>query len=464
MSLESRRRFSPARHLPLAALLALVAACADDGPVDDIEVRRSALGSTRFIDLVASDSNAPRRQVADIVDVGPNGKFVVAWIKSWGDLMYARYTIDGVAEGEPLYGGFNGWWVRANTSRTFSKANHKCTITTTGTLYINYFAAQINLDGAGNGDIVLDAHSTCGSALGTPAWTTDFGRTPIDTGARKPSVASKTLSNGGAQMLVVYGKGSQLLGRWCTRSSLTFGTGCAPSSPFVIDGSLSGGGFLFSSDVIYNAHSNTFIVGYTSELTGEIKNIVLSANASVPATVVRGATLMGITQSGPEGHGHHTSVSYNPNGDGTYVWWRQNTSGDKGIFTHDQMGNATSFVHWPTAFPGENHAGVTSFTCPVDQTRDLETRYLAAIPFAHDVADDYGTIFFIGGHAQSTTNEQEGWQGVTVVDSFAPPIRQLAVRGLYFSRLNRVQSVALGASENIPANQSLYLFATDQPD
>ena len=80
---------------------------------------------------------------------------------------------------------------------------------------------------------------------------------------------------------------------------------------------------MFSTDVIYNQHSDRFIVGEIDRYAEQgclIRNAVIAVDANLSATVER-VKVFGNCDTGAGGH--HTAVAYNPRGDGTYLWWRQ---------------------------------------------------------------------------------------------------------------------------------------------
>jgi hypothetical protein len=249
-----------------------------------------------------------------------------------------------------------------------------------------------------------------------------------DIGAVKPSIASEgTYANGKA--LLVYGRGSVLNGRYLTWSTDVFGRRTETlGSRFAIT-TIASNRVIFSTDVIFNQHSGKYIVGYIERgaMAGcEIKNVVVSGTSRVRNPVTFGSCDF-------DQGGHHTSVAYNPQGDGTYVWWRQNINRDKAVFIHDANGNLTTF---PT-FSTEGLNGAVP-TAPVTASVNASVPYFI-------LARNFLNLF--GVKSDKT---------FTIADRLDLPLGPVAVRSLTFG------TVGLLTEGFQNGNHHLSLIVSDQ--
>ena len=103
-----------------------------------------------------------------------------------------------------------------------------------------------------------------------------------------------------------------------------------------------------------------------------MNHLLSSDDAQLPAAV--GSNEVGSSF----GHGHHTTVAYNPlSGDGSYVWWRQNSTNTKAIYVHGPDG---TLLPAPLPFStnlssADPPATDTPYTIPLAQT------YSSAVPY-----------------------------------------------------------------------------------
>lgn len=253
------------------------------------------------IDTVVGAHDTYRTQIADIVPLGDD-TFVVGYRDASDRLQYARW--DEAGRRGPLELAADGVrWVRADTSEVVSQPDSSCS--QGGATRISTLAVQTG----GDAPVVrLDIHSNCDGR-------TSVIPVPLGPGVR-PSAVTVGARGDTARTLVVYGRAAQLVGRFVTHAVVP-GAGVTLGDEFSIAQFSLGGAF--STDVIHNRHSNRFIVGYIQRggFGCSVWNVVLDA-ATDPPKVVDGPTQFGLCD-GDQG-GHHTSVAYNPRGDGRYVW------------------------------------------------------------------------------------------------------------------------------------------------
>jgi hypothetical protein len=308
------------------------------------------------IDTVVGAFDTYRAQIADIVPLG-DGAFVVGYRDPNDRLKYARWGPSG-PRGQAEFAGEGALWMRADTTDGLWRADSGCP--GAGGARVNTMAIQL---GGDTPTVRLDVHRNCdGEMTVLPV--------PIADGVRPSSVTVPGTATMAARTLVVYGRGPQLLGRFVVHPLAVEQVPTLedefPIARFTLGGA-------FSTDVIHNRHSNRFIVGFIQRggFGCSVWNVVLDAAAN-PPSVVSGPTQFGGCD-GDQG-GHHTSVAYNPLGDGSYAWWRQDMTLVKSVFIHDASGAATSPVGLATA-------NVVQFgnlwTTPVAATGSAATPYVA---------------------------------------------------------------------------------------
>jgi hypothetical protein len=308
------------------------------------------------IDTIVGQFDTFRTQVADIVPLG-NAEFVVGYRDARDRLQVVRWDTAGrQGSAEAVAEGVR--WLRADTSDGFSVADPACP--RAGGVRINTLAVEY---GGAAPSVRLDVHANCDGRM-------TMTTVPIAAGVRPSTVTVPGSGATPARTLVVYGRTSQLFGRMVTHVA-------HPDQPpvtgeeFPIARFSLGGAF--STDVIHNRHSNRYIVGFVQKggFACSIWNVVLDPDVD-PPVVVNGPTQVGGCD-GDQG-GHHTSVAYNPLGDGHYAWWRQDMKLVKSVFIHDAFGAATS----PT---GLGTADVVQFgniwTAPVAHTKSAAVPYVA---------------------------------------------------------------------------------------
>ena len=286
--------------------------------VDAGSVMPDAIPGATWIDTIPYD---PKSQMADIADLGQDA-FVAAYVHVAFAPMHVAFDVTGAPLAPPAAypRGGHSRWLRANSSPSWR----------VGGCDTNYFAVELR------DEVRLETHARCGGAAVS---VTETVVDVIDVFSR-PSLATRGTPQDGA-LLVVYGKGNQVVGRL-----LRFRDGAPESQfgpPFVIM-EVPSTRAVFSTDVIYNQHSDRFIVGEIDRYAEQgcrIRNAVVAVDANLSATVER-EKVFGECDTGAGGH--HTAVAYNPRGDGTYLWWRQNKKPDltKAIYVHDAWGELTT--------------------------------------------------------------------------------------------------------------------------
>ena len=333
-----------------------------------------------WLDLMRYD---PRAQMADLADVGAGG-FVVGYVRAGSGLRYAGYAASGARQVAPFAAGDRASWIRANSSEAWM----------VGGCAVNYFAVELDQT------VQLDAHTLCATG-----WD-PMRRTLIDDGiaweAGRPSVATRGTPEQG-ELLFVYGKGVHILGRLLRfRGGSPVGE---PSAPFVIL-DIPSNTLPFSTDVIYNRHSDRFIVGAIDRYDKagcQIRNAVLalSAGDEDPPTV---ETVRKVGVCDVEAGGHHTAVAYNPLGDGTYLWWRQDENLQKAIYVHDAFGAPTSLPAFSTTQTlTEPPSDYQRYTIPLAQTGDARFRYVALKANYHYGDGTYSSAIYAYGRDASWT-------------------------------------------------------------
>jgi hypothetical protein len=316
----------------------------------------AAIPEATWIDTIPYD---PKSQMADIADLGQDA-FVAAYVHVAFGPMHVAFDATGALLGPPAAypRGGHSLWLRANSSPSWR----------VGDCDTNYFAVELR------DEVRLETHARCGGAAVTATETVVDG---IDVVSR-PSLATRGTPQDGA-LLVVYGKGNQVVGRL-----LRFRDG-APESQFgpafaIMD--VPSSRAVFSTDVIYNQHSERFIVGEIdryAEQGCQIRNAVVAVDANLSATVER-VKVFGSCDTGAGGH--HTAVAYNPRGDGTYLWWRQNekaqdggTGLTKAIYVHDAWGELTTVTPYLTADGFDATATYHRYTVPIASAGDAPIQY-----------------------------------------------------------------------------------------
>lgn len=308
------------------------------------------------IDTIVGQFDTFRTQVADIVPLG-DGEFVVGYRDARDRLQVVRWDTRG-RQGPAEVVAESVRWVRADTSDGFFRADPACP--RAGGAHTNTLAVEY---GGDTPLVRLDLHANCDGHL-------TMTSVSIASGVRPSAVTVPGVGSAPARTLVVYGRLSQLLGRLVTH-------GAEPGQPPVLGeefpvARFSLGG-AFSTDLIHNRHSDRYIVGFIQRggFACSIWNVVLDA-AMDPPVVVGGPTQFGGCDS--DQGGHHTSVAYNPLGDGRYIWWRQDMTLVKSVFVHDSSGALT-------AAPRLGTANVVEFgniwTAPVAATASAAVPYVA---------------------------------------------------------------------------------------
>jgi hypothetical protein len=302
-----------------------------------------------------------RCQTADIAEVSATD-FVVAYINASGQLKYAYYGATG-QEVAPFAKGTSAKWVRANSSKPWGAFG--CSST--------YFAVQVDDPQLGGPGVYLDAHSKCASG-----WS-NMTRTLIAAGgARSPSVATKGDALWGDVFIAWDAAGS--MGRLLRHRFQNPGAGL--TQPFAI-GALAGSG----TDVIYNQHSNRWIVGQVARgftTLPNVNNAVLTSDWALLPEVIGGHNL---GSTGGPNDGHHNYVAYSAlSDDGSYLHWYQGTDG-KGIYTH--------------ASDGSRMFSVAPFDVGNGLTVPLAPTYSAATPYVAWATNGSGTDVY--GRRQDKT-------------------------------------------------------------
>jgi len=319
--------------------------------VDAGSVMPDAIAGATWIDTIPYD---PKSQMADIADLGQDA-FVAAYVHVAFAPMHVAFDATGAPLGPPAAypGGGHSLWLRANSSPSWR----------VGGCDTNYFAVELR------DEVRLETHARCGGAAVSVTETVVDGINVFS----RPSLATRGTPQDGA-LLVVYGKGNQVVGRL-----LRFRDGAPESQfgpPFAIM-EVPSSRAVFSTDVIYNQHSERFIVGEIdryAELGCQIRNAVVAVDANLSATVER-EKVFGECDTGAGGH--HTAVAYNPRGDGTYLWWRQSMKPDltKAIYVHDAWGELTTVPPYLTAEAFDETATYHRYTVPIASAGDAPIQY-----------------------------------------------------------------------------------------
>jgi hypothetical protein len=306
------------------------------------------------IDTVVGGHDTYRGQIADVVPLG-DAAFVVEYRDANDQVKVVGVDSVGL-QGPPQMVAEGGRWVRGDTSEGFSRQDAGCA----EMVRVNTMAVEHGVDMA---RVRLDVHSDCAGAK-------TMVPVPVGAGVRPSAVTVVDAAGTSARTLVVYGRQSRLVGRFVFHGATGTDAPTVGEEFSIATFTL---GSAFSTDVIYNRHSARFIVGFIQRggFACSTWNVVLDA-ASDPPAVVDGPTQFGRCD-GDQG-GHHTSVAYNPRGDGTYAWWRQDMDLGKAVFIHDSSGALTANAGLPTA-------NVVAFgniwTAPVASSARPELPYLA---------------------------------------------------------------------------------------
>ncbi len=312
---------------------------------DDVEVRRPLKSDYR----------------AQVVDVAPLGehRFVLSYYDEYNWLWYETFDADTGYSAGPRWltwsrnFGRNDW-IRAMTGGPVLEQSGGFvmvgqTPSTAG--MVNFFAIE------SNDDIFLIRHEydtrfrvSAHQVAGTS------GSRIMDTGGRpsvawaKPPGAFNLFGNPG-KALTVWGDESKLRGRFSDINGRPIGSSFVildlerDLDPYTFP-------FVFSTDVIWNPVSQSFIVGVVVRDNAqhcEFWNVRVtydgaSDNSAAHPTPRRHGFCGHNNDSGTDGH--HTSVAYTPNYQGEYGWWYIDASaadgtsgtGDKGVRLMDAYG------------------------------------------------------------------------------------------------------------------------------
>ncbi|TKJ37024.1 MAG: hypothetical protein CEE38_08965 [Planctomycetes bacterium B3_Pla] len=292
-----------------------------------------------------------RRQIADISSLGGR-RFVVAYIiedrtdnrLGRGDLRYARFDVDAGLKSSPIGVAARADWVRAATGGPLLQGTCSLEAVTARLIqpevrlefgnpnYVTFFSYGLR-----DGDVLrakLMRHNWCGGRFMTTHH--DVG------GGVKPSVAVGR-HVGEIKLLVVYGRGNGLFGRFFDTAGTPIGT------EFEVD-TFPDGFDITSTDIIWNAVAQRFIVGFIRNggLAGgcTVNNVRITWEGVVEEPVRRGFC-------DAETGGHHTAVAYDnrpsSNPDGVYAWWYEGYPESGGLYPvkalrlMDANGNPTGF-------------------------------------------------------------------------------------------------------------------------
>jgi hypothetical protein len=381
-----------------------------------------AVAGATWIDTTPYD---PKSQMADIVDVGPDA-FVVGYVHASFHLRYALFGADGVPQSVPAPVGARASWLRANSAPSW----------TVGGCDESYFAIDLA------DSVRLDTHRRCGGSWG------EVTQTIVDTVdlPARPSLATRGTPDDGA-LLFVYGKGHQLLGRM---QRFRAGIAGAFGAPFVILQVAPDLG-VFSTDVIYNQHSDRFIVGEIERsMRGcRIQNAVLAVDADLRATV---ETVRQFGGCDTEAGGHHTAVAYNPSGDGSYLWWRQDgPKFRKAVYVHDRWGAATAIPSLPTFETVDDPPSLPErYTVPIASTGQTGTGYVLLKANIDETTVTSGLYGYSAGQPQP-------WSLLDVPPPFRGQValRYVGGRSVGLMRGDPVQDVCMTAD--------LFLVTSDRP-
>ena len=105
-----------------------------------------------------------------------------------------------------------------------------------------------------------------------------------------------------------------------------------------------------------------------------------------------------------EAGGHHTAVAYNPLGDGTYLWWRQDDNLQKAVYVHDAFGAPTSLPSLSTTQTlTDPPSDYQRYTVPLAQTGDARFLYVALKTNYHYSDGTYTSAVYAYGKDVSWT-------------------------------------------------------------
>jgi hypothetical protein len=355
------------------ALTGFVCSCQAESGEPEVEAQSPLVARSGIIDhySVPCNPSGLRCQVADIADVGSNS-FVIGYTDASGNL---KYTYQGTKTGQevaPFPKGTAVQWVRANTSKSWNSFG--CDM--------NYFAVEVtdtnaNPTNGGHG-VFLDRFQKCGSTWQPMTRTLMESSSPAS-GRRIPAVATKGTPYWGDLLFVwntqTGGGAGNLVGRVMRfRYQDEDAAGWTDQIPAFSTGS-------FSSDLIYNQHSNKWIVGSMNpdQFSYVVRNSILSSDDNALPT------FLDQNEDSSPSDGHHTSVAYNPlSSDGSYVWWHQDGSQTKGVYVHDDAGKLIptplpeqpTLPGFPTLFETKDPPSSGNYyTVPVAQT------YSSSVPY-----------------------------------------------------------------------------------
>jgi hypothetical protein len=285
-----------------------------------------------------------KAQSVDIADIG-NDRVVVGFVSHATGTRQMTYLYYNVATGQvempaAPQGSMQGLNVRANKSRFQSESRWCANPGVFGVYMRNFFAIELD------GQIYLDRHSFCAGVWQDLTWE------HVDSGELPTVATSGTFSGGRA--LVAYQQatatGAQIKGRIYEFSTASW-------RPSFVIAELPPSAAL-SLDLLYNSHSNKFILHYVQKGSNcSIRNVTLT-NSSTPVV----GTIMSHGACDTENGGHFMTSSYSQNATGHYLWWRQGPSAEKGLFLHKSDGTYADQV-WRT----DNNSGLlsTAYTVPV---------------------------------------------------------------------------------------------------
>jgi len=269
-----------------------------------------------------------RRQIADISSLGKR-RFIVAYIvqnptdtsQARGELRYVYYDVETGFKSEPVATGVQANWVRAATSSPIQQGT--CGPIVAAKLieslvdyefgipqYVTFFSYGLQQNGVSRAKLMRN--SWCGD---------DFLTTHHDVGdGVNPSVGVATFA-GETKILVVFGHGNMLVGRFFDSAGMPKGT------EFEI-ATFPEGFSVTNTDIVWNKATNHFIIGFTQNagLDGgcTVKNVLVTWEGAANEPVTRG-------RCDPETGGHHTSVAIDnriaTNADGRYAWWHETNPG-----------------------------------------------------------------------------------------------------------------------------------------
>ena len=349
------------------------------GGAGGIAVDPSTAPLGEVVGTVVNDHLTYRTQIADIVPLGADA-FAVGFRDATDHLEYAYWDGRG-RQGPAEVAADEVPWMRSDSSRPREAVDSRCG--SAGRAWIDTMAIETGINTTAK--VRLDVHTNCGDQM-------SFTSYDIGEGARPASATTGSFDLGTAKTLVVYGRLDHLWGRFVHRAADRSEMGTI-GDEFAIAKFEKGA--VFSVDVFYNQHSERFIIGYIERAAMYCTewNVAIG-DSSFPPSILSGPTQFGVCD-GDVG-GHHTSSAYSPDGDGSYVWWRQDMDKIKRVFRHDRLGGLMSPLGLSTAeqAPNAESLGVRGniWTAPVTASVDGDASYYSifGIPDLHlaKVGDD----------------------------------------------------------------------------